>query len=139
MKASLAATVVALLLSAAAGRAEEIRFVLDPEISPDGATIAFSYAGDVWTVPASGGEAARITDHVAYDGYPVWSPDGKRLAFASDRFGSMDLFVVDAAGGDPVRLTFDSGGDIPCDWTPDGESILFQCGSPRCAAARRSA
>ncbi|MFH1680154.1 MAG: LpqB family beta-propeller domain-containing protein [Candidatus Eisenbacteria bacterium] len=113
-------------LIAGAVLAEEIRFARYPEISPDGSRIAFSYDGDIWTVPSAGGEAVQVTDHVAYEGYPVWSPDGRRIAFASDRFGNEDVFVVSAGGGEPVRVTFHSGVDIPCDWTSDGEAILFQ-------------
>jgi len=106
--------------------AEEVRFVHQPEISPDGSAIAFSFAGDIWVVPAEGGDATRITDHVAYEGYPVWSPDGRKIAFASDRKGDFDVYVVPAVGGDPEQITFHSSSDIPCDWTPDGERVLFQ-------------
>jgi len=123
---SAAATLAALLLLAAPAHGEEIRFALYPRISPDGTKIAFSYDGDIWTVPSAGGEATRITDHVAYEGWPVWSPDGERIAFASNRFGNMDVFTADARGGEPARVTFHTGTDIPCDWTPDGGAILFQ-------------
>ncbi|MBN1826496.1 MAG: PD40 domain-containing protein [Candidatus Eisenbacteria bacterium] len=119
-------TIGFLLLSAVAfAVAGEVRFVQNPEISPDGTLIAFSYDGDIWTVPVDGGEATRITDHVGWDGYPIWSPDGARIAFASDREGNSDVWIVPAAGGAAVRVTFHSSTDIPCDWTPDGASILF--------------
>ncbi|MFH1279743.1 MAG: S41 family peptidase [Candidatus Eisenbacteria bacterium] len=109
----------------AAARADEVRFARFPELSPDGRRIAFSYDGDIWTVPVAGGDAKRVTDHVEWDGYPVWSPDGRRIAFASSRHGGGDVFVVDAEGGEAERLTWDSSTDIPSDWTPDGSSILF--------------
>lgn len=69
--------------------------------SPDGTSIAFTYKGDIYTVPVNGGKAAQITTNAAHDTHPVWSPDGKQIAFASDRMGSMDIFVVDREGGIP--------------------------------------
>ncbi len=74
-------------------------------ISPDGRTIAFAYKGDIFTVPTTGGEAKRLTSHKAYDGYPCWSPDGRYIAFSSDRYDNMDIFVIDRNGGTPKRLT----------------------------------
>ncbi len=74
-------------------------------VSPDGTTIAFTYKGDIYTVPFSGGAATRITTSPAYDSSPVWSPDSRRIAFSSDREGTDDVFIVDAKGGVPVRLT----------------------------------
>ena len=61
-------------------------------ISPDGTTIAFTYKGDIYTVPVAGGRAMQITTNPAYDTAPVWSPDSKRIAFASDRMGSLDVY-----------------------------------------------
>ena len=63
-------------------------------ISPDGTTIAFTYKGDIYTVPVAGGRAMQITTNPAYDTAPVWSPDSKRIAFASDRMGSLDVYIV---------------------------------------------
>lgn len=74
-------------------------------ISPDGETILFSYKGDIFTVPAAGGTATRLTSNGAYDGYACWSPDGRRIAFSSDRYGSMDVFVMPKDGGTATRLT----------------------------------
>ena len=70
-------------------------------LSPDGTTIAFTYKGDIYTVPATGGRATQITTNPAFDTEPVWSPDGKQIAFASDRMGSLDVFVVSKDGGIP--------------------------------------
>ncbi len=96
-----------------------------PAISPDGSTIAFSYQGDLYTVPATGGKAFRLTVHPAYDYAPVWSPDGRQIAFASDRYGNFDIFVVAATGGQPVRLTTFSGKETPYAFTPDGKRVVY--------------
>ena len=95
-----------------------------PAVSPDGSEIAFSYQGDLWTVPADGGRAYRLTVHEAYEANPQWSPDGAQIAFTSDRFGNDDLFVMDAAGSTPTQLTHHSTGDALSGWTPDGR-LLF--------------
>ncbi len=93
-------------------------------ISPDGQTIAFSYKGDVFTVPASGGQARQLTSNAAYDSYPIWRPDGKKIAFASSREGSLDIFVMNKFGGEPKRLTTRSTNETPIAWR-DNEHILF--------------
>lgn len=93
-------------------------------LSPDGSRLAFSYQGDIWVAPAGGGKAVPLTDNVEMDDRPVWSPDGTKIAFASDRYGNNDVFVVDADGGRPKRVTYNSGPDIPSSWTPDSKSVL---------------
>jgi len=110
------------LNSAAQNNAKWLR---NPAISPDGKTIVFGYKGDLYKVPSTGGEAIPLTLHEAHDQMPVWSKDGKWLAFASDRFGNFDVFVMPATGGEARRLTYHSAPDIPYDFTPDGKSVLF--------------
>ncbi len=100
-------------------------FVRYPAISPDGRTVAFSYQGDIWTVPVDGGRAVRLTLHEAYEARPRFSPDGARIAFTSDRWGNDDLYVMDADGSAPTRLTFHSSGDVLGGWTADGR-LLFE-------------
>ncbi len=92
-------------------------------ISPDGENIAFCYRGDIFIVPAEGGDARQLTSHSAYDYKPIWSPDGAKIAFASDRQGSMDIYIVDAKGGHPLRLTRNSGSEVPMAF--DGEDAVL--------------
>lgn len=97
-----------------------------PAISPDGSAIVFSYQGDLFIVPSSGGKATALTRHQAYDFKPVWSPDGETIVFASNRFGNFDLFKVPVGGGKAQRLTYNSSGDIPASFSADGKYILFE-------------
>ena len=96
-----------------------------PSISPDGKTIVFDYKGDIYKVPAAGGEAVPLTIHEAYDYMPVWSHDGKWIAFASDRYGNFDVYIMPSAGGEAKRLTYNSSNDVPYDFTPDDKKVLF--------------
>ncbi|TBN06362.1 PDZ domain-containing protein [Hyunsoonleella flava] len=95
-----------------------------PAISPDGQTIAFNYQGDIWTASVNGENPRRLTVHEAYDTKPVWSPDGKHIAFISERFGNNDVYVMPVTGGMPKRLTYHSASDVITDYTADGY-ILF--------------
>src|SRR5436190_9706793 len=122
----LAAIILLLVATASQAQAQEpIRFARTPDISPDGKLIAFSYLCDIWVVEAIGGVARPVTMHEKHDIYPVFSPDGKKIAFSSNRHGSYDVFCVPVQGGKPARLTFDSADDFVNDWSPDGRSILF--------------
>jgi len=115
---------------------ESATWLRNSAISPDGSTIAFTYQGDIFTVSSDGGEASQITTYTGLDTRPIWSPDGKWLAFASDRYGNLDVFVVAARGGAPTRLTYDSRYDYPSTFTPDGSDVLFE--SARLDAAASS-
>lgn len=96
-----------------------------PAISPDGSTILFSYGGDIYRVPSAGGEAVLLTTGNAHDFMPIWSPDGSKIAFASNRYGNFDVFVMPASGGVAQRLTFYSSGELPTSFSPDGKNVLF--------------
>lgn len=115
---------VALALAPPASAQVERPFARYPAISPDGRTVAFSYQGDIWTVPVDGGRAMRLTLHEAYEANPRFSPDGKQIAFTSDRFGNDDVFVMSVDGSQPRRLTYHSAPDVLSGWTPDGQ-LLF--------------
>ncbi|CAN5273707.1 S41 family peptidase [soil metagenome] len=99
-----------------------------PSISPDGKTIAFGYKGDIYRVDVNGGTAVPITIHESHDMMPIWSHDGKWIAFASDRYGNFDVFVMPATGGIPVRLTTNSAADYPYDFSPDDKKVIFGSG-----------
>lgn len=100
----------------------------NPVISPDGTAIVFCYQGDLWRVPAAGGPAQLLTTSDAMDMSPVWSHDGKRIAFASDRYGNADVFVMPSTGGIATRLTFHSAWETPSDFTADDSAVVFYGG-----------
>lgn len=117
-----ALSALATLASSASGEALWLR---DVKISPDGKTIAFQYLGDIWTVPSGGGQATRLTTLDSYESTPIWSPDGKSIAFASDRNGNFDVFIMPVTGGQAKRLTFNSANELPETFSADGKEILF--------------
>ncbi len=132
-------TIAAALLAIVTTSAQDVSEPLwnrYPAISPDGSQIAFTYKGDLYLVPSSGGTARPLTAHEAHDYMPVWSPDGTQIAFASDRYGNFDLFVVSAKGGEPRRLTFHSAPESPFAFAPDGQSIVFGAARMDTAAHR---
>ena len=140
------AVIVAVLLAvgAATGAAQSSTDNGDPDaplwlryaaISPDGQTLAFNYRGRIYTVPSAGGTAIPLTLHDSYAFHPVWSRDGRSIAFASDRHGNFDVFVMPASGGSARRLTWHSAADIPTDFTPDGSTVIFESARVDAAAA----
>lgn len=104
-----------------------------PSISPDGQKIVFTYKGDLYLVPTGGGQATPLTFHEAHDYMPVWSRDGKHIAFASDRYGNFDIYLIAIEGGEPQRLTYHSAAEYPYSFTADNNAVIF--GSARQDAA----
>ena len=94
-------------------------------ISPQGDKIAFCYKGDVYVVPTGGGKAMQLTTSPSYETQPIWSPNGKTLAFASDRNGNFDIYTVSAEGGVAQRITTNSVVEMPRAFSPDGKEIYF--------------
>src|SRR5437016_8243549 len=86
------------------GAQEPIRFARTPDIAPDGKLVAFSYLGDIWVVDSIGGVARPVTMHEKHEINPVFSPDGRTIAFSSNRHGNYDVFVIPVQGGRPTRL-----------------------------------
>lgn len=120
---------MALLLSVLTAAAQTTpKWLRYPAISPDGKSIVFGYKGDLYRVDAAGGTAVPLTLHEAHDMMPVWSRDGKSIAFASDRYGNFDVFVMPATGGTPVRLTYNSSPDYPYDFSVDNKSVIYGSG-----------
>lgn len=130
---ALATLAVAALSAQPALAQTDVSWMRYPAISPDGKTIVFTYRGDLWRVAAAGGAATQLTQHPAEDFMPVWSRDGSRIAFASDRHGNFDVYVMPATGGEARRLTFHSAPEYPYSFTPDDQAIVF--GAARMDAA----
>jgi tricorn protease len=105
------------------GLAREAKLVRYPDYHSG--RVAFAYLGDIWTANDDGTNIQRLTVHTARDIFPRFSPDGRSIAFSSDREGNMDVYVMPAAGGPVKRLTTHTADDTVLDWAPDGKSILF--------------
>lgn len=119
--------VLPILFAAVAAGASAIEplWVRDVKLSPEGSKIAFVYKGAIYSVPVSGGKAVRLTNGEFYDSTPVWSPDGTKIAFSSDRNGGADIYVMNSDGSEPRRLTWNSASETPEAFTPDGKEIIF--------------
>ena len=129
---ALAAVAIPTLLMAA----DEARLMRFP--ATNGSEIVFSYAGDLYKVPATGGEAQRLTSYVGYEMFPRFSPDGKTIAFTGQYDGNTEVYTMPSSGGEPLRITYtatnsrDDLGDrmgpnnIVMTWTPDGNGIVYR-------------
>lgn len=115
----------ALGISSAATFAATPLWLRDVQISPDGQQIAFCYKGDIYKVGVGGGTAQQLTTQESYECNPVWSADGKSLAFASDRNGNLDVFVMPSSGGAARCLTTNSAAETPWTFSPDGKYVYF--------------
>jgi tricorn protease len=116
------AALVLTLVVASTAAAEPIKFARYPHVSQG--KLVFSYHGDIWIANENGTNPQRLTAHVARDLFPRLSPDGRWVAFTSERFGNGDVFVIPATGGEPRQLTFATSNDTVLNWAPDGKAIL---------------
>jgi tricorn protease len=123
--AAFSAAMLALVLLPGRPQAPQpIRFARTPHVANDG-RIAFAYHDDIWVADSNGANPRRLTASVGREAWPRFSPDGRSIAFVSDRTGNDDVFVIPAAGGEPRQLTWFSGPDQVLYWTPDGTGIVI--------------
>src|SRR5512140_680682 len=121
--------VLASFLLAGAAAAAPVRLARHPDYHAG--KIVFSYLGDIWVAGEDGSNVVRITDNTGRDVYPRFSPDGKWIAFSSNRYGNYDVFVIPATGGEARQLTYHSGSDTVVDWAPDSKHVIFQANRGR--------
>src|SRR5262245_8125895 len=103
---------------------EPRRLLRQPTLSAT--EIAFTFAGDLWSVARGGGEGRRLTANAGLEENPVFSPDGRWLAFTGEYDGNVDVFVMPSEGGSPRRLTFHPLQDRPVAWSRDGARVIFR-------------
>ena len=94
-------------------------------ISPDGQHIAFTYQGNIYIVSSSGGRARQLTTAPGYEYAPIWSHDGRTIAYAADVHGNFDVFTIDAYGGAPKRMTTHSASEMPLAFAPDNKQLYY--------------
>jgi tricorn protease len=123
MKRFITLAFLLLLAAPAASFAKEAKLARYPHYHQG--RIAFTYLGDIWTADDNGQNVRRVTVHKARDAYPRFSPDGKWIAFSSDRNGNMDVFIIPSEGGTAKQLTFHSSDDTVLGWSPDSRTVLF--------------
>ena len=116
-------TVVFTFILMVAVQADPIKFARYPHSSHG--KIAFTYHGDIWIADIDGSNPKRLTDHIAMDVYPRFSPDGRWIAFNSNRMGNTDVWLIPVTGGEPRQLTFHTTSDNIQYWTPDGKGIII--------------
>ncbi|WP_194866471.1 S41 family peptidase [Pseudoalteromonas sp. PPB1] len=119
---------------AAAYQTEDTRLLRFPDIHQN--KVTFVYGGDIYIADTKSGNSTRLTDHVGFETFPKFSPDGKRIAFAAEYNGSRQIYVIDADGSNLKQLTYyNDVGPMPprggfdyrvFDWTPDGKHIVFR-------------
>src|SRR5215475_3527717 len=127
-------TLLAIVAFSNVAPAQGTRLLRHPTVSRD--SVAFEYAGDLWIVSRSGGQARRLTSTPGVESDPYFSPDGTQIAFTATVGGNTDVYVMPAAGGDAKRLTFHPGLDRVRGWTPDGRRVIFA--SSRASAPQQS-
>ncbi len=118
-------TVIAFLILSSSIIANDPYFTTHPNLSPDGETIIFSYDEDLWTVPASGGNALRLTAMEGRESHAAYSPDGKWIAFTARQDGNSNVYLLPVNGGNIRQLTFNDGFDNVESWSWDSKYIYI--------------
>ncbi len=125
---AVSAVALSAAMSSATLAAEGLPSFAEPALSPDGSEIAFASGGDLWTVPAAGGQARLLVTDEATESRPLYSPDGKSLAFVSTRSGVANLYLLTLATGEVRRLTYGDSAESLDGWSRDGAWIYFTSG-----------
>ena len=123
-RASVAVVLFMLALGTASPIAAPVRLARHPDYH--GGKVVFSYLGDIWMANEDGSNVHRLTDNLAREVYPRFSPDGRSIAFSSNRYGNNDVYVIASTGGTPTRLTYHTGADDVVGWTRDSEQVIFR-------------
>ena len=123
-RASVAVALFMLALGTASPIAAPVRLARHPDYH--GGKVVFSYLGDIWMANEDGSNVHRLTDNLAREVYPRFSPDGRSIAFSSNRYGNNDVYVIASTGGTPKRLTYHTGADDVVGWTRDSEQVIFR-------------
>ncbi len=123
-RASVAVALFMLALGTASPIAAPVRLARHPDYH--GGKVVFSYLGDIWMANEDGSNVHRLTDNLAREVYPRFSPDGRFIAFSSNRYGNNDVYVIASTGGTPKRLTYHTGADDVVGWTRDSEQVIFR-------------
>src|SRR5689334_8814051 len=117
-----------LIIPAVYAQENEVYFLSQPSLTPDGQTVVFTFEGDLWKANVATGEASRLTAMQGYETSPKVSPDGKWVAFTGRQYGNADVFVMPMSGGDIRQLTWHSGSDDMNSWSWDSKTIYFTSG-----------
>src|SRR4051812_47093281 len=123
MKKTFLSALLLILATSSMTFAREARLVRYPHYH--NGRVVFSYLGDIWTADENGQNIQRLTVNRARDVYGRFSPDGKWIAFSSDRNGNLDVYLMPTAGGSPTQLTSHSSDDTVLGWAPDSSAVLF--------------
>lgn len=112
-----------LVLLAPIVHADQTLLLREPALSAD--HLVFVYAGDLWVAQPDGSDPRRLTSHPAEERHPVFSPDGRTIAFSAEYEGNLDVYVIPVEGGQPKRLTWHPADDVPLDWSNDGRDVAL--------------